>query len=280
MEGFSYQGISNQIASNYIDRHGNATWRLVSDLLANTNCQCPKLTGFHAYQNCGYRKTALTCANPPDLATCPVPALPLRKGDLNQLAFSLFFFLRDRCQGDLVGWLDQQFGMIDQLGLPDPSRTKADWLLKAFSEVYGVSTKLIAWMLGTLLMAGGSERPDWVKVSRSLVVIDSLVHNFLHRTGILKAFDQEHRYGATCQGQKGCIPIIHQLAQRIDAREFNPRFPAIFPRFIEYAIWAFCAEGVGNVCNGNQIDDRYPCTRLDCPVGDRCSRIPLRSQTA
>jgi hypothetical protein len=70
--------------------------------------------------------------------------------------------------------------------------------------------------------------------------------------------------------------VIHELANRIDARQVNPGFPKSFPRLIQLAIWAFCAETQANVCNGRQIDDRYPCSRTDCPVGHLCSRIPLR----
>src|SRR5215216_4756838 len=39
---------------------------------------------------------------------CPLPALPLRRGTLNQMAYSLFLFIRDVCAGDLVGWLDER----------------------------------------------------------------------------------------------------------------------------------------------------------------------------
>ena len=125
-------------------------------------------------------------------------------------------------------------------------------------------------------MAGDPRRSDWVKVGRSLVAVDSLVHNFLHRTGILAAFDQVHRYGTACHGSRGCAAVIYQLADRIDAREINPRFPKTFPRLVQFAIWSFCAETRADICNGRQIDDRFPCTRTDCPVGDQCGRIPLR----
>ena len=192
------------------------------------------------------------------------------------LAFSLYYFLRDHCQGDLVGFIDAIFAGIDAVGLFDPIQAKRDRLMAEFSNIYGVSTKLIAMMLGSLLMAGGPERPDWLKVGRSWVTIDSLVHNFLHRTGALAAFDQVHGYGTACHGPRGCAAVIYQLAERIDARQVNPAFPKHFPRLIEFAIWSFCAETRADICNGRHIDDRFPCTRTDCPVGDDCSRVPLR----
>ena len=279
MTGFSFQGISDRIASDYIDRHGNSTWHAIESALAEHRCQCPKLGGFDTYRNCGYRKSAATCQNPVDLADCPVPELPLRKGDLNQLAFSLYYFLRHRCQGDLVGTIDGMFATIDEANLVDPIKAKRDRLIAEFSSIHAVSAKLIAMMLGSLLMAGGPTRRDWVKVGRSLVTIDSLVHNFLHRTGILTALDQGHRYGPACHGSRGCAAVVYQLADRIDAREANPAFPRTFPRFVEVAIWSFCAETRADTCNGRHIDDRFACTRTDCPVGDRCSRLPLRPVT-
>ncbi len=279
MEGFSFQGISDRIASGYIDNHGNATWPTVESLLGETSCECPKLVDVGTYRRCGFRKAAATCANPNELPRCPVAGLPLRKGDLNQLAFSLYFFLRDHCRGDLVGWIDDQFARVDQLSPPDPVLFKTDLLLHRFSDVYGVSTKLNAMMLSSLLLCGGRERPEWVKVGRSMVVVDSLVHNFLHRTGILAAFDQKHRYGPACHRRSGCVGVIQMLAQRIDAREFNASFPRTFPRFVEYAIWAFCAENEADMCNGRRINDRYPCARSDCPVGELCSRIQLHDTT-
>jgi NADH-quinone oxidoreductase subunit F len=46
------------------------------------------------------------------------------------------------------------------------------------------------------------------------------------------------------------------IAGKIDTRRFNPSFPANFPRFVQFAIWRFCAEAGLNRCNGNRIDDR------------------------
>ena len=232
--------------------------------------------GFDTYRDCGYRKTAGTCRNPTALPDYPVPALPLRKGDLNQSpsrsSTSCAIAVRVISSASSMGSLLP----VDQADLVDPIEAKRDRLLAEFSVLHAVSAKLIAMMLSSLLHGGGSQRPGWLKVGRSLVTIDSLVHNFLHRTGVLVAFDQVHRYRPACHGPRGCATVIYQLADRIDAREVNPAYPQIFPRFIEFAIWAFCAETRSDICNGRQIDDRFPCTRMDCPVGSRCARIPLR----
>jgi hypothetical protein len=231
MTSFSFQGISDRIASNYIEAHGNANWSVIEKGLGHRRQRCPKLENFETYRDCGYRKTAATCRNPSDLPGCPVPSLPLRKGDLNQLAFSLFFFLRDRCRGDLVGFIEAIFAEVDVTESTDPV-AKREKLIAAFSEIHAVSTKLIAMTFAHLLMGAGPRRSDWIKVGRSLVAVDSLVHNFLHRTGILGAFDRNHSYGKRCYRSDGCTGVIHDLAVRIDASEINPRFPRTFPRQI------------------------------------------------
>ena len=75
-----------------------------------------------------------------------------------------------------------------------------------------------------------------------MIAIDTLVHNFLHRTGILHRFGADHAYGSGCYRRGGCAEIIEAVAERIDARAFNPAFPAVFPRFVQHAIWRYCAQ--------------------------------------
>ena len=41
-----------------------------------------------------------------------------------------------------------------------------------------------------------------------MIAIDTLVHNFLVRTGILQRFDADHPYGAACYRPGGCADII------------------------------------------------------------------------
>jgi hypothetical protein len=63
MHDFSFQGISDQIAINYMQRHGQATWRSVRRNLAKRPT-CPKLKTYWAFHACGYEKTSRTCAEP------------------------------------------------------------------------------------------------------------------------------------------------------------------------------------------------------------------------
>jgi hypothetical protein len=65
-----------------------------------------------------------------------------------------------------------------------------------------------------------------------MIAVDTLVHNFLHRTGILHRFQADHAYGLACYQPGGCAEIIETVAHQIDARQFDRRFPR-FPRFVQ-----------------------------------------------
>ena len=66
---FSFQGISDEIAENYMRRHGQATWRAVKKNLANRPT-CPKLKSYWLFHGCRYEKTSGTCAEPDHIAAC------------------------------------------------------------------------------------------------------------------------------------------------------------------------------------------------------------------
>ena len=82
-----------------------------------------------------------------------------------------------------------------------------------------------------------------------MIAIDTLVHNFLHRTGLLEDCGVPHAYGLGCYASGGCADIIRAAALQIDASAFNARFPRVFPRFVQHAIWRFCAADGLNICN-------------------------------
>ena len=106
------QGISNAAASAFAAQHGNARWSDVAGAIG-TRPRCPKLRSHWHFHECGYRKTTQTCAFPHELPYCPLPAVPARKGMLNQTAFGLGLFVRDVCGGDLVGWIDGRLAEAD-----------------------------------------------------------------------------------------------------------------------------------------------------------------------
>jgi hypothetical protein len=113
-----------------------------------------------------------------------------------------------------------------------------------------------------------------------MIAVDTLIHNYLHRTGTLRRFGAEHRYGPACYGPSGCAEILEGLARRIDAREFCPEGPACFPRYVQFAIWRFCAAGELDVCNGKRIDDWHTCENAHCPASNDSDRVVLRSAAA
>ena len=149
-------------------------------------------------------------------------------------------------------------------------------LLEPLCCIHGVSSKVLSMAFANLLLGADPSRERWVTTGASMVAIDTLVHNWLHRTGSLRRLGAEHAYGPACYGAGGCASIIEETARRIDARRFCPDGPAFFPRLLQKAIWMFCAEAHLGICNGNRIDDRDRCTQTGCPLFISCEREALR----
>jgi hypothetical protein len=274
LEALSYQGISDDVAADYIDQHGTVHWRDIADALAHKP-PCPKLGGYWLFHDCGYQKASHSCAEQRHISACPLPHHPLRNGRLNQTAYSLFLFMRDVADGDIVSWIDQQ--LRDASDSPaDESAGLGEAIVEPLRHVYGVGEKVLAMALSSLLMGARGRRGSWFDVGARLVAIDTLVHNFLHRTGILRRLSAEHAYGLACYRPGGCATITRFIAAQIDAREFNASFPALFPRFVQTAIWAYCASNGLDVCNGNRIDDRQPCANAHCQLFRSCDHVSLR----
>jgi hypothetical protein len=277
MSILSFQGIANRVAEDFIYKHGNVSWCDIEQTLA-ASPSCPKLGGYWLFHDCRYHKTSGICTEPDHFTACPLPRHPLRNGRLNQTAYSLFLFIRDVAKGDLVGWIDQQLAAADARTTMNAAKAR-DALIGPLRNVYGVSDKVLAMALSALLMGAGRRKPLWFKVGASFIVIDTLVHNFLHRTGILHRFSADHPYGTGCYQPGGCCEILESIAARIDARAFNPAFPRDFPRFVQNAIWRYCAEGELNVCNGNRIRDASHCDNVYCRLHTSCDRIALKPKT-
>jgi hypothetical protein len=104
ISGLSYQGISDRVAYAYMERHGGITWRDIGRNLAKRP-SCPKLKSYWHFNGCRYNKLSRTCAEPDHIGRCPLPRHHLRNGRLNQTAYSLFLFISDIADGDLVGWI-------------------------------------------------------------------------------------------------------------------------------------------------------------------------------
>jgi hypothetical protein len=274
MAALSYQGISNQVAADYMERHGRAQWADI-DVKVAASPPCPKLASYWHFHGCRYDKISRTCSQPDHIDACPLPAHQLRNGRLNQMAYSLFLFIRDIADGDLVGWIDRQFQAADDPTSPERLARLREALIGPLREVYGVSDKVLTMTLSCILLAAPQRLRLWHEVGASMIAVDTLVHNFLVRTGILKRFEADHSYGAACYQTGGCANIIQAVAQQIDARQFNPGFPQLFPRFVQHAIWRYCAQSGLDVCNGNRIDDRQSCDNVYCQIRKMCDRISL-----
>jgi hypothetical protein len=203
----------------------------------------------------------------------------LRNGRLNQMAYSLFFFVRDVADDDFVGWIDQQLAAAN-VQSSDRLAALREAVIGPLRNVFGISDKVLAMTLSSLLLAAGSRRPLWLEVGASFVAVDTLVHNFLHRTGILQRLCADHPYGDKCYQPGGCASILGVIADHIDAREFNPAFPPIFPRFVQSAIWRYCAGNGLDVCNGNRIHDDARCDNVHCQLFRRCDRLTLHPESA
>jgi hypothetical protein len=270
----SYQGISDEVAKNFMDRHGVASWQVIASALRQRP-SCPKLRSYWHFYDCRYNKSRYTCAEPGHLSECPLPNSWLRNGRLNQTAYSLYLFIRDVADGDLVSWIDGRLEAAARASGPDQLARPRAALLDPLREVYGVSDKVLTMALSQLLLGAPSSRLQWREVGSSMIAVDTLVHNFLHRTGILHRFEAEHFYGPACYRPNGCAEIIETIAHEIDASRFDRRFPKTFPRFVQYAIWRYCSQQGLDICNGNQIDDREPCQNLRCALYPRCDRITL-----
>jgi hypothetical protein len=275
MAALSYQGISDQVAYDYMERHGRAEWHDIDQKLGH-GVSCPKLKSYWHFHGCRYDKVSQTCAEPEHIGGCPLPSHDLRNGRLNQTAYSLFLFIRDVADGDLVGWIERQLEAANSPPGPDRLPRMRAALIEPLREIYGVSDKVLAMALSALLLGAPDKMVLWIEVGGSMIAIDTLVHNFLHRTGILARFNANHLYGAACYRSEGCADIVQAVAERIDARQFNPTFPQTFPRFVQYAVWQYCSQSGLDVCNGNRIDDNRRCESKDCRVRFMCDRVALR----
>jgi len=277
LDTVSYQGIGNHVAEGYMDRHGRLGWDEIAALI-EARPSCPKLRSYWHFDHCGYQKGRQSCSEPDHFPECPLPTHDLRNGRLNQAAYSLFLFIRDVADGDLIGWIDRRLAAADLGSMPDRATRLRQAVVEPLAHVHGVSDKVLSMALANLLLGADRRRALWTEAGAVMIAVDTLVHNFLHRTGILARLDAAHPYGPACYAPGGCAEIVERIAANIDARRFNPAFPASFPRFVQHAIWRFCAEYGLDECNGRQIDDRTRCVRRDCPAFRLCDRVTLKPE--
>lgn len=277
LSAMALQGISDRAAVAILDRVGRPSAHAILRQLDQA-ASCPRLDSYWRFEGCGFRRGRATCAEPLHMPRCLVPRIPARKGALAVGAAALVLFVRDVCDGDLVGWIDGRLEAADQPDLgPERGRVLAASVVGPLSEVSGIGPKVASMLMADFLLGADPARERWMTAGADTVVIDTLVHNFLHRTGILGRLRAEHPYGPRCYAPGGCVDVVHRLADRFDAREVDPTYPARFPRLLQFAIWSFCAASAWNICNGNRVDDRRSCALRYCPAGPFCDRLPLKA---
>lgn len=177
MSAVSYQGISDHVAYSYMVKHGRATWCGIKRGL-DRGASCPKLKSYWHFHDCRYDKISRTCAEPEHIRRCPLPKFILRNGRLNQTAYSLFLFIRDVAEGDLIGWIDRQLQDGNHPVGPDGlARMRAN-LIEPLREVYGVSDKVLTMALSSILLGAPKRMSLWIEVGGSMIAIDTRFTTF------------------------------------------------------------------------------------------------------
>jgi hypothetical protein len=69
MSALSYQGISDQVASEYIERHGQAEWADIDAKVA-AGATCPKLQSYWNFHGCRYDKLSRTLTHGVEDGNC------------------------------------------------------------------------------------------------------------------------------------------------------------------------------------------------------------------
>ena len=188
----SRQGISNASAVAFDEVHGGLTSEEITAGLG-LGPSCPRLRSYWQFKGCGYRKGAGVCAEPEHIARCPLPRHPLRKGVLNEAAYGLKLFVRDVCDDDLAGWIDARLAAADPgIGTDDRAARMRSALVEPLVNIAGTGFKLRSMIFSELLLAGDPARERWATTGASFVAVDSLVHAFLHRAGVLDRFNAAH----------------------------------------------------------------------------------------
>jgi hypothetical protein len=154
----SYQGISDRVAYEYMRRHGQVTWRALQRDMGNAP-SCPKLQSYWHFNGCRYDKGSRTCAEPEHIGRCPLPRHQLRNGRLNQTAYSLYLFVRDIADGDLVGWIDNQLQQAAMANPADGLAAMREALIGPLRNVFGVSDKVLTMTLSAILISAPATWP-------------------------------------------------------------------------------------------------------------------------
>jgi hypothetical protein len=157
-----FQGISDANAIAYTAKHGIVGWHDIRTAL-DAGPACRRLRSYWHFHGCGYRKAKGTCSEPKHFPSCLLPQHPARKGSLIQAAYALHLFVRDICQDDFVGWIDQRLAAADS-GPEAPGRGERMGvaLLEPLGHIYGIGSKVWSMALADLLLGADPGRERWV----------------------------------------------------------------------------------------------------------------------
>ena len=156
------QGISDANAISYARSHGHVRWTDVDESLRSTP-SCPKLRTYWDFHACSFKRGSWSCSETGHLQECPLPMHQLRKGLLNQAAYSLLLFLRDVCEGDFVSWIDERLRAADATVLPcERGKRMRAALLDPLRHIIGISDKLWSMILADLLLGADPRRERWL----------------------------------------------------------------------------------------------------------------------
>jgi uncharacterized protein DUF3768 len=78
---------------------------------------------------------------------------------------------------------------------PDRAARLRQAVVEPLAHGHGVSDKVLSMALANLLLGADRRRVLWTEAGAVMIAVDTLVHNFLHRTGILGRLDAAHLYG-------------------------------------------------------------------------------------
>jgi hypothetical protein len=76
-------------------------------------------------------------------------------------SYSLFLFIRDIADGDLVGWIDNRLQAADDPASANRLALLREALIGPLREVYGVSDKVLTMTLSGILLAAPEDLPVW-----------------------------------------------------------------------------------------------------------------------
>ena len=264
----NYQGVSDTAARVWLSKNGVPDFDVLKEALCADTCE--HLSSLNALASCGYKKRQNTCARVKRLDQCIVPRLLTRRGLFAQMAVGLTMWAHEHAGMTIVDW-----GLNALVLKNGSSRSASDHLADDLARIPGISVKVARMILADLMLGVAKGDQRLVSIAAETVVVDRVVHNLLRRTGALAHAGKPHPFGEGCYKPGGCADLIFEVSKRIDARQFDDRWPAFSPRLVQHALWRFGAADQLRTCNSNQIPTGQRCGLSGCPAKGSCARLAI-----